>query len=279
MQAEANTHEQAALSKATAGLKAAMADLSTIIGDTKSTATGFGAHLSGASRELDAIAGGEALAAVVARLRAETQNVLATAGDVEARLATTSARVTELAGELEAMRLEAHTDQLTGLGNRREFEERLDAAMREAAAGKSALTLVIFDLDHFKKFNDTKGHLIGDQVLRHVGRTTARTIRDGDTAARYGGEEFALIMPGASLEAARALAERLRVTFDLNPLVRRDTKEEIGHVTISAGVAAFKPGEPATSFIDRADRALYAAKQKGRNRVVTEHSLPLAQPA
>jgi diguanylate cyclase len=136
----------------------------------------------------------------------------------------------------------------------------------------------MLDLDHFKKINEARGHGVGDQVLRHVGRTIAGNMRDGWTAARYGGEEFALILPDSTLLDASGLAERLRVTFDLNPLVRRDTKEEIGQVTISAGIAKFQPGEFAVSFVGRADRALLAAKQGGRNRLVVETALMQAGP-
>ena len=262
--------EQAAYRHAAIRLRAAISDVSALIGESRSGARAYGDQLAGASNELGAFAGNEPALRVISRLLSETQNMLRKTEGIEKRLAAASGRVNELTAELETARREAATDGLTGLGNRREFDDRLAQAIEAARSDKQSLALVLFDLDHFKKFNDEKGHLVGDQVLRHVGRQTARALRDGDTAARYGGEEFALILPGASLEGARALAERLRVTFDLNPLVRRDTREEIGHVTISAGVALFRPEDQAEDFVGRADRALYTAKKKGRNRVITE---------
>jgi diguanylate cyclase len=270
LQSEPNAAEQAAFKLASDGLRAAISEVSALIGQTQSNARGYGAQLTGASDELGSLGENEAAKRIIARLLTETQNLLHKTGEIETRLAAASGRVSELNVELEAARRDAATDRLTGLGNRREFDARLDEAMARAKESGQSLSLILFDLDHFKKFNDEKGHLVGDQVLRHVGRQTARAVREGDTAARYGGEEFALILPGAKLETARAIAERLRVTFDLNPLIRRDTREEIGHVTISAGVALFRSEESAGDFIDRADRALYMAKQKGRNRVLTE---------
>jgi diguanylate cyclase len=269
--------EQQALKTAADGLQATMAELSGMIGETQASAQGFGTQLTGASGELDKARSGEAIASVIARLLSETRSVLAKTQEIERRLSAASTRVSGLDQELDTARREARTDGLTGLGNRREFDERLREAMQEATQSKTPLTLLMIDLDHFKKFNDTRGHVVGDQLLRHVGRTIARNMRDGSTAARYGGEEFAVILPGLNLQEANGVAERLRATFDLNPLVRRDTNEEIGRVTISAGIAKFLPGEFAINFVSRADRALYAAKHAGRNRVVLETALAEAK--
>jgi diguanylate cyclase len=269
-QVEPSAVEQAAFKLASEGLRVAITEVAAIIDQTQSEARGYGAQLSGATKELGPVGENDAAKQVIARLLVKTNSFLDKTAEVETRLAAASAQISQLNAELEAVRREAATDQLTGLGNRRQFDERLGEAMVQAKESGHPISLIIFDLDHFKKFNDAKGHLVGDQVLRHVGRQTARAVRDGDTAARYGGEEFALLLPGAKLETARAIAERLRVTFDMNPLIRRDTREEIGHVTISAGVALYRVDESAEDFVGRADRALYAAKHKGRNRVVTE---------
>ena len=270
LQVDPNETEQAAFRLASQGLRAAIMEVAAIIDQTQSDARGYGAHLSGATQELGSLGENDAAKQIIARLLAKTNSFLDKTAEIETRLNTASSQITQLSAELDAARRQATTDQLTGLGNRREFDERMDEAITKAKQTGQSVALIVFDLDHFKKFNDEKGHLVGDQVLRHVGRQTQRAVREGDTAARYGGEEFALILPGASLEAARAIAERLRVTFDLNPLIRRDTREEIGHVTISAGVAVYRLGESAGEFVDRADRGLYTAKHKGRNRVITE---------
>jgi diguanylate cyclase len=270
LQVAPNEKEQAAFRSASEGLRAAIMEVAAIIDQTQTDARGYGAHLSGVTKELGPLGENDAAKQIIARLLARTNSFLDRTAEIETRLTTASTQITNLNSELDAARREATTDRLTGLGNRRQFDERLDAGIKAANETDRSLALVVFDLDNFKKFNDEKGHLVGDQVLRHVGRQTERAVRDGDTAVRYGGEEFALILPGATLESARAIAERLRVTFDLNPLIRRDTREEIGHVTISAGVAVYRADESAVDFIGRADRALYAAKHKGRNRVLTE---------
>jgi diguanylate cyclase len=129
---------------------------------------------------------------------------------------------------------------------------------------------MMIDIDHFKKFNDSFGHQVGDQVLRLVGRVLAESVRDCDLAARYGGEELMAILPGAPLEACAEAAERIRRRISEARLTRRTTGEEISSVTVSVGVAQFRMGESADRMIERCDRALYQAKRAGRNRVVQE---------
>ena len=132
------------------------------------------------------------------------------------------------------------------------------------------------DVDHFKKFNDTHGHAVGDQVLRLVGRVLRDNIRECDMAARYGGEEFALVLPGIDLMACKEVAERVRGRISNAKLMRRTTGQEIGSVTVSIGVAQFRPAESAEALIERSDRGLYQAKRTGRNRVVTEIEIDVA---
>lgn len=149
----------------------------------------------------------------------------------------------------------ASTDPLTGLINRRVFDERLNAA----ASG--TVSVAIFDLDHFKAVNDQHGHQAGDSVLRELAHRMVVHRRAGDTLARVGGEEFALLLPGAGLMAAAAVAERIRIAVDGTPFAR------VGHCTISCGVAELGDGEDGASLVRRADEALYEAKHAGRNRV------------
>jgi diguanylate cyclase (GGDEF)-like protein len=155
----------------------------------------------------------------------------------------------------------AARDPLTGLGNRRSFDESLDRELSRCRRDGSSLSLVVFDLDHFKEINDEHGHQVGDQVLRSVSRLLTGGVRDMDVTSRYGGEEFVILFPGTSSRDAAMTADRLRVEVA--------TRSEPVSVTISAGVATFP--DLATSgaeLMALADAALYEAKRSGRNRVV-----------
>ena len=165
------------------------------------------------------------------------------------------------------------TDALTGLANRRWLNDFLRASMIRAMETDESLCAFMIDIDHFKKFNDTHGHLVGDQVLRLVAKVLQDNIREGDLAARYGGEELAAVLPGIGLVACKDVAERVRRRISEARLTRRTTGQEIGSVTVSIGVAQFRLAESADALIERCDRGLYQAKSAGRNRVVTEVEL------
>jgi diguanylate cyclase (GGDEF)-like protein len=176
-------------------------------------------------------------------------------------------------GELSLL---SHSDALTGLGNRRHFNETLAAAWQSRAP----VALIMFDIDHFKRFNDSFGHREGDACLQAVAEAVAQCIRDpADTLARYGGEEFALILPSAGLEGARLVAERMREAV-VARCVPHPCVGPPGCVTISLGVASMVPGEgPMDALIEAADRCLYTAKRRGRNRVETEYRPEPDMPA
>lgn len=161
----------------------------------------------------------------------------------------------------------AHTDALTGLPNRRLFESILTRRVFEAERYERALSIALIDVDHFKSINDTHGHVVGDQVLSVLGSLLREQLRVADLCARWGGEEFALLCPEATQSGILALAERLRV------LVQAHAFPCDLQVTISVGVATWQSGDSEESFFSRADRALYAAKDAGRNRVLSGESL------
>jgi diguanylate cyclase (GGDEF)-like protein len=160
-------------------------------------------------------------------------------------------------------------DALTGLGNRRQFDEGLARAWASCTAEQTPLTLIMLDVDHFKKFNDSQGHQAGDRCLQAIGVALAACTRDlTDKAARYGGEEFAIILPGSSLEAGLAVAERVRQAVAACGIAH-PVAGPPGFVTVSVGLASVVPtatGRPA-ALIEAADTSLYAAKRAGRNRV------------
>jgi diguanylate cyclase (GGDEF)-like protein len=157
-------------------------------------------------------------------------------------------------------------DPLTGLYNRRYLEESLDRELQRADRQDQPLSVIMLDLDHFKRFNDTFGHQAGDALLREVGRYLTTHIRDDDFACRYGGEELTLILPGATLAAAEARAEALRQ--GLRDLTILHQRRVLGPITASIGVATFtQHGDTAEALLRAADSSLYRAKREGRDRI------------
>ncbi len=166
----------------------------------------------------------------------------------------------------EDLRAQSIRDSLTGLFNRRYLEEALPRELARSARSGQSVGILLFDLDHFKKLNDTFGHLAGDAVLREVGALIRRTLRGGDIACRYGGEEFVLVLPDASLEASARRAEALREGIGKTSVEFKG--QRLGPLTASFGVAVFPGnGSAPEDVIEAGDRALYRAKTEGRNRV------------
>jgi diguanylate cyclase len=164
---------------------------------------------------------------------------------------------------LEAAERESHLDALTGLPNRRYFDELL-AIMGPRRREADSLAILMVDVDHFKRLNDRHGHGVGDEVLRLVAGAIARSLRAEDTPVRYGGEEFAVILRRASAPQAAEVAERIRhAVAELEPA----TMTVDDPVTVSVGVAVAGAEEVMTTVIERADQALYRAKRRGRDRV------------
>ncbi|WP_150269920.1 sensor domain-containing diguanylate cyclase [Paenibacillus tepidiphilus] len=166
--------------------------------------------------------------------------------------------------ELNAVLLDlSTTDKLTGLRNRRYLQEHLDAMLTTCAAAAEPFSLLIVDIDHFKRVNDTFGHLAGDQVLELLGGLLTYHCREQDTVARYGGEEFVLLLPGLNAAEAKLVAENLRLN------VAGAVWEPV-RITISIGIATFTGQDSSESLLRKADEALYVSKENGRNRV-THH--------
>lgn len=158
--------------------------------------------------------------------------------------------------------IQATTDQLTGAYNRLKFAEVLDSEIKRSERYENPLCLILFDIDHFKRVNDTYGHLVGDLVLKTLTNVIQNAIRDTDLFARWGGEEFILLLPETALEGAKITAERIRETISEYPF------EIVGHIACSLGLALYHSGEEPDHLVKRADDALYTAKESGRNRVM-----------
>ena len=237
------------------------------------TAGDYSSTLEAATVELGANLDVSGLKRLAQKLLGETRHMQEANSALEARLEATREEITALQRDLDEVRRASMLDPLTKIYNRKSFDERMQSAFTEAESDGQPLCLMLLDIDHFKRFNDTWGHQTGDQVLRLVAMTMKSNIKGKDMAARYGGEEFAAILPETDLEGAIILADNIRKAVQAKELLKRSTNEKLGRITASFGVAMYKPGESISSLIERADRCLYAAKHAGRNRVVSENEL------
>ena len=208
---------------------------------------------------------------LIAATRAMEQRTKALEGELQA----SSQQVCELRGKLDDVRKETITDALTQIANRKAFDDAVEAGRKAADAGEE-VCLLMCDIDHFKKFNDSWGHQTGDQVLRLVAACLSENVKGRDTAARYGGEEFAVLLRGSPLAAATKVADQIRGTVETKKLVKKSTGDILGTITISIGVAKFAPGEAVEDVIRRADACLYGAKHNGRNLVINQDDARMA---
>ena len=197
----------------------------------------------------------------LARLGSVLNHMLGAVETYTEELRATNEQLQERNHQLTDARTQAATDPLTGLGNHRAFHKRIRDEVAEAQSAGSGLALILFDIDNFKNFNDSLGHLAGDDILRQIGAALTR-VANPDDAYRYGGDEFAVMLPGSDIKDGSASAERLRVTFA--GMAASDGQE----VTVSLGVATFPDmATSAEELIYRADMAMYWAKSTGKNRV------------
>jgi diguanylate cyclase len=206
---------------------------------------------------------------LIASLSQATHEMSLENTELSRRLEASSSEVNELRGHLQSVRAEALTDSLTGVANRKQFDNTLRFRFQEARNLNYPLTLAMCDIDHFKNFNDTWGHQTGDQVIRFVASTLERLALKDHLVARYGGEEFAIIMPRITVEEAIPVLERIRKAVEAKHLKRKSTDEDLGNVTISFGVSGMELSDSCASLIERSDENLYVAKNSGRNRVVS----------
>lgn len=232
----------------------------------------FGNALNGLESGLGVIGDEGRVKSIATQMLVATQQMKTRSEKLEQDLKQSANEITNLQEKLAESRCEALTDALTGLSNRAGFDKSLMQHTATAREKKMPLSLVICDIDHFKKFNDTYGHQLGDQVLRLVGSVLSQGLKGRDVPCRYGGEEFALILPETDIKAAARVADLIRQDIAAKRIVRKRTGEEISQVTMSFGVAHFKPDEAPAALIKRADEALYRSKENGRNQVTMEEN-------
>lgn len=208
----------------------------------------------------------------------ETKAVVAFGKETQQRVEHITDELKTLQDKFEQARSEALRDFLTGIANRQAFDNTLARLTDEAEAAEEGLCLLVIDIDHFKKFNDLHGHVVGDEVLRFTARQLKNQVRGNDFVARIGGEEFAVLLPRTSLAGATAVAENIRTFFSSANLKTAGNDKKLGRITLSIGLACYVPGETDEHFMTRADKALYAAKAAGRDRLVAASVTAAAAP-
>jgi diguanylate cyclase len=260
--------DELAMQRASAELQRVMSSMAESAAHTGLKAGLFSDQLSELTQTLR---GQEAakIGSALSQTLAETAEMKDSAAALQRQVVASRQEIDRLRSDLNRARDEALVDPLTRVVNRRGFDGKLQDMFEQAPVSGSSHCLVMFDIDRFKAVNDTCGHVMGDRVLQGVAEALGSGVQDPTHClARYGGEEFALLLPQCSRDAALALAESCRERVKAMKVRDRRTQSVVLSVTISAGVTALQPDDDAQSFIARADGALYAAKQAGRDRVI-----------
>lgn len=211
---------------------------------------------------------------LIVDLRQETLEMQHSIQDLNQHLRHSQNEIRTLQQQLEQARSQAITDPLTGLLNRRGFEMRSEQVL--GASQQQSIAAIMLDIDHFKRVNDTYGHLFGDKVIRVLADLIKTHVGNNGIAARLGGEEFSILLPNSNEASVQALAETIRQAMENGKINSKQKNEPLTSVTVSLGVAIRQGGEGYTSLLDRADQALYQSKQNGRNRISWANNLPAA---
>lgn len=248
-----------------------IAQLSRSVNDAGEKASAVGDNINVKLKELDTTRNETGLKSILVDIILETTKLADASRDLKNQLHNTDKEIEKLRNELTHVREAANTDGLTGLLNRYAFDKALNELIKNAPTKNACLA--ILDIDHFKRVNDSFGHLIGDKVIKHVASLLKNHAAEHHQVARFGGEEMAIIMPNTTLAAAFNLIEQIRKASDTSRLTYKNDTVDIGKVTVSAGIASFQSADSAYTLISRADQALYLAKKTGRNKVVTEDKI------
>jgi diguanylate cyclase len=248
-------------------LSSTIRDVTGVVKNVRSVTSKYSGKLEDVSHKLEAVEDANDIEELLKIVVTDTETMLKNNQQLESQLDQSTSAMETLQRDLETIRREALTDGLTGLANRKAFDDEILEIAGHAEAHKEVFTLLMVDIDHFKSFNDNFGHQVGDQVLRLVARTLVDGVKGRDVAARYGGEEFAIILPATQLSQGVAVAENLRKAVASKEVINRNTGEKLGRITMSVGVAERFLGEDIDSLIGRADAALYTAKHNGRNQI------------
>lgn len=241
-----------------------------LIEDSVKNSDSLGAALEGVEEVLPDTSSTGELQSAVAALITENRRMAGSARDLNDGLRESQKQIERLNRELEEVQNQSLLDPLTRVANRRAFERCIHSELSQVEEHGGDLCLVLADIDHFKRVNDTFGHPAGDHVLREFALIVKKHVKGQDMVARYGGEEFAVVLPKTDIFAALNLMVRVKQDIERTQFSFGDPPLSLGRLTASFGISAFKPGSDAADLISRADAKLYEAKNAGRNAVKAE---------
>ncbi|MFZ5703905.1 MAG: diguanylate cyclase domain-containing protein [Pseudomonadota bacterium] len=266
VESTANTVSSELLEKLIDQAHQSMLLAASLVGQSRSDASAYGNALDRGAAALDA--GGEPATRALELMLDLTRTMIGKTQDAERRLAEMGSQMASLQDDLAEAQAVAESDPLTGLANRRAFQSRLARAMAQATQEGTPLSVAFCDIDHFKKINDNFGHDTGDRILKMVADALVDGAGEDAFVGRFGGEEFLVLFDGIMGRRAAMRIDEIRDELSGRHLVSKTTGEPLGTVTFSAGIAQLQTGEDEGDMLRRADEALYAAKNAGRNRVL-----------
>jgi len=242
------------------------------VGEACKEAETFDQTLNQRSTQLDQVSDNDSLQMLISQMTTDTRKMAENGQSLQNQMHETKSEVEQLRQELDQVKQAARQDSLTGLSNRGSFDEHMEILTQLPANNSHPGCLMMLDIDHFKRINDNFGHLVGDRVIKYVAALLKQVVGENQIIARYGGEEFAVVMKDTPYEVVLKLAEKIRIGLSKSKLQRKESGETIGQITISIGVTKQQEDDTPERFIERADAALYKAKNGGRDQVVHDDS-------
>ena len=249
-------------------------EITTHVVETEGDLSTHGQILDSLSDQMKGIHDFDGVKDIIDQMIDTTKAIIQSGSRLQTRMKVSSEDLKQLHKELETSQQEARTDSLTGLTNRRGLEKRLEIEQIRAHQNNAPFSVIMLDIDHFKTVNDTFGHLVGDSLLKGFAAVLSSQVRRNDLAARYGGEEFLIILPETNVEGAYAVAEKIRTILSKKEWTIKESGKRIGQIKASIGIAQYKQlDETAKEVVNRADQAMYHAKNTGRDRIVIHSDL------
>jgi len=261
------------ISKLLTKISLMLKDITSHVSETDGDLAGHGKTLGDLAVKIGEADDFNEIKSIVDQMIVETKELVNSGKRLQNRMKISSEDLKQLQQELDKSQQEAQTDALTSLINRRGLEKRLELERIRAKQNDASFSIIMIDIDHFKRVNDTFGHLVGDSLIKNIAVLLKEHLRKNDIAARYGGEEFLILLPETDIKGAESVGTKIRKALSTKEWKIKDNGKSMGKITVSMGVALYKLNEPEGSLIKRADDALYLAKNKGRDQIVTQEAL------